>query len=526
MVLSSVAKGFTRVKDYCDPMSFSFWESVRLQHKIRDKILQSLYPNQEKITSDFHALPLHNYNDISAHLQQGQWYNGQKIQGIQAYATSSGTSSGGDPLSVKYFPITQDALSGAYDAMIFMLASYIRETWKNPYDRKLLSIIRPVSETHDDYPLWYISGILDAYSHQVSNIFKMIPSSLLHDIEHHLQQWEYDKDYKMNTIIKHIHDSSDVIGIVAGVPHRWLEIVEHYAERYGVEQMHNKFDIQLWIYGGGPTWIHRTRTRELFPDACFANAYNAGEWFFAIQDRNFHDSDYHAMRLILNNNIYYEYIKKEDYLTYCKHKDWNSLSDLQDYMIDLEWIQEREAYVVFVSTTRWLVRYNMGDVITFIDKDNLQIEVNGRINGWCNHLNEHIEAPHIDVFIDAHAHYGIEWYYCVTHKWDDERLQYLFVAIVDDTIQADPHHIQQSLDTSLQEQNPNYKKVRDTDSLLIPRIFVIDKNILIEYLTKKNKFISGQTKLPRRVDDKIFDDKSDLWMMLRELWLFSSIKNR
>lgn len=526
MVLSSLAKGFTLVKDYCDPMSFSFWESVRLQHKTRDEILQSLYPNQEKITSDFHTLPLHNYNDISDHLRQGQWYNGEKIQRIQAYATSSGTSSGGDPLSVKYFPITQDALSGAYDAMLFMLAAYMRETWKNPYDRKLLSIIRPISETHDDYPLWYISGILDAYSHSVSNIFKMIPSSLLHDIEHHLQQWEYDKDYKMNMLIKHIHDSSDVIGILTGVPHRLFEIVERYTECYGVEQMYKKFDIQLCIYGGGPTWIHRTKTRKLFPNMFFANAYNSAEWFFAIQDRNFHDPGYHAMRLMIKNKTYYEFIKKEDYLTYYKRKDWVSLSDLQDYMIDLEWIQEGEEYVVFVSTTRWLVRYNMGDVITFINKDNLQIEVNGRINGWCNHLNEHIEAPHIDRFVDAHA-YGIEWYYCITHKWDDERLQYLFVAIFDDAAaQANPHHIQQSLDASLQQQNPNYKKVRDAESLLAPYVLILQKHVLIDYLTNNNRFVSGQTKLPRMVDDKIFDDKSDLWMMLRELWLFSSIKNR
>lgn len=517
-MIASIAQYVTLFKSDYDDVPSSFSEALIVQEKIKRKILQSLYPKEWVITSDFSDLPLHNYNDLKDTLIQGKWFTGKSIEGIQAFATSSGSSSGGDPLSVKYFPVMQATLDGSYKSMMYMLASYIRQTGRNPYDSKFLSIVRPVDETSrlHDKPLWYISGILDRYGSSAAKLFAVFPSSFLKQLDHQVQHGIISSDDKVHEMCRYLHDEyQGIVGVISWVPHRWLWLMEVYRTIYGNDAFHQKFDIQLWIYGGWPTAVHRASTRLLFPSAYFANAYNAGEWFYAIQDRHFADIDYHAMCLMTDNDIYYEFVAQEDYNTYYKHAAQPNLSDLHDKIIDLSQVENNRHYVLFISTTWWLVRYNVGDVVAFVDKEHLQIEVKWRVNGWCNHLNEHIEAPHIDSFIADHPDYGIVWYYCITQQCLDGAFKYLFCPIVKDDV--DVPTLTQSFDDSLQSQNPNYKKVRESKYLLTPDVRLIHEKQLIEYLSARGQFISGQTKIPHMVYEGLYDDTHQLCRMLREL---------
>ena len=83
-----------------------------------------------------------------------------------------------------------------------------------------------------------------------------------------------------------------------------------------------------------------------------------------------------------------------------------------------------------------------------------------------------------------------------------------------DAVVIDHSLLTKAFDESLQDQNPNYKKVRTSETLLTPDVCMIDEQKLVQYLSDSGKFVIGQTKIPHKVYDELFDDDHPLGEML------------
>ena len=70
------------------------------------------------------------------------------------------------------------------------------------------------------------------------------------------------------------------------------------------------------------------------------------------------------MLLLLNNHIYYEFIKTKDFLT--GKNNYIALSD----------VKVGENYVFIISTSSGLWRYNIGDTIQFTELESIQNNCN------------------------------------------------------------------------------------------------------------------------------------------------------
>ena len=107
--------------------------------------------------------------------------------------------------------------------------------------------------------------------------------------------------------------------------------------------------------------------------------YPASEGFFAFQDQIDNDS----MLLILNNDIYYEFIKTKDLLN--GKKNYISLSE----------VKVGENYALIISTSSGLWRYNVGDTIQFTEINPYRIIVTGRTKHFISAFGEHVIAKEV-----------------------------------------------------------------------------------------------------------------------------------
>ena len=111
--------------------------------------------------------------------------------------------------------------------------------------------------------------------------------------------------------------------------------------------------------------------------------YPASEGFFAFQDQLDNDS----MLLLLNNCIYYEFIKINDFL-----KGKNNYLSLSDVKLG-------ENYALIISTSSGLWRYNIGDTIQFTDINPFRIVVTGRIKHFISAFGEHVIGKEVETTI-------------------------------------------------------------------------------------------------------------------------------
>ena len=92
------------------------------------------------------------------------------------------------------------------------------------------------------------------------------------------------------------------------------------------------------------------------------------------------------MLLILNNHIYYEFIKVKDLLT---GKNYICLSD----------VKVGENYALVISTSSGLWRYDIGDTVQFTQLEPYRIIVTGRIKHFISAFGEHVIAKEVETTI-------------------------------------------------------------------------------------------------------------------------------
>ncbi|MCH1432732.1 MAG: GH3 auxin-responsive promoter family protein, partial [Flavobacteriaceae bacterium] len=283
------------------------------------------------------------------------------------YAKSSGTTSG-----AKYIPITGDSMPQHIRAAREALLNYIHQTGstKAINGRHIFLQGSPVLEDKNGVALGRLSGIVAHY----------VPAYLQ---KNRMPSWETNCIEDWETKVDAIVDETlkENMTIIGGIP-SWVQMYfERLIQKTGkaVGELFPNFS--LFVYGGVNFEPYRGIFKKLIgrtPDSI--EFYPASEGFFAYQDSQ---SD-KGLLLLLNHGVFYEFIVASSFFE--KEQEFHSLEEVQ---IGVN-------YVMIISTTAGLWRYNIGDTIQFTSLDPFKVIVSGRIKHFISAFGEHVIVSEVE----------------------------------------------------------------------------------------------------------------------------------
>lgn len=281
------------------------------------------------------------------------------------YAQSSGTSGGRS----KYIPITRDSLyrchyKGASDCV----AHYLRNNPNsNIFSGKSFilggSFANTLGITNPKIRIGDLSATLINRINPLANLFRVPDkhTALLPD-------WE-EKLPRLVEASKH----ADITNI-SGVPSWFLTVIKEVMKARGTDKISDVWpNLEVFFHGG----ISFEPYREIYksitdPDKMhFVETYNASEGFFAVQN----DPDDHAMLLLIDNDVFYEFIDITD-PTETPKPIWD--------------IEKDKVYELVITSSNGLWRYRLGDTVRVDSLYPVKIRIAGRTKTFINAFGEEL----------------------------------------------------------------------------------------------------------------------------------------
>ena len=314
-------------------------------------------------------IPIRDYEDFRPYIEsvlEGEndiLWPGRPIY----YAKSSGTTSG-----VKFIPITKASMPQHIRAAREALLNYIHQTGKTDIVNGKHIFIQgsPVLEKIKGVALGRLSGIVAHY----------VPSYLQ---KNRLPSWETncieDWEAKVQAIVSETEKQN--MTIIGGIP-SWVQMYfEMLTSKTGktVGQLFPNFS--LFVYGGVNFEPYRGVFEKLIGRTTDSlEFYPASEGFFAYQDIQKES----GLLLLLDHGIYYEFILASTFF------------DKNPQVFTLDEVELDKNYVMIISSTAGLWRYNIGDTIQFKSIYPFRIIVSGRIKHFISAFGEHVIVSEVE----------------------------------------------------------------------------------------------------------------------------------
>jgi len=179
------------------------------------------------------------------------------------------------------------------------------------------------------------------------------------------------------------------VGVMAGVPTWCVMVMEEIVSHYKVNSIHDIWpNFKVYVHGGVYIDPYKRRLENLCQTPLvFLDTYLASEGYFAYQDR----IDLIGMKLLLNRGIFFEFIPfNKGYF------DTNGDLINRYKALTIDEIEENKDYAIVISTNSGLWRYILGDLIRFIDKNEMRIIISGRIKQTLNICGEHLTLDNLN----------------------------------------------------------------------------------------------------------------------------------
>lgn len=283
------------------------------------------------------------------------------------YAKSSGTTSG-----AKFIPITADSMPQHIRAAREALLNYIFETGNSKviHGKHIFLQGSPVLEDKKGVALGRLSGIVAHY----------IPAYLQ---KNRMPSWETncieDWETKVDAIVEETFGQN--MTIIGGIP-SWVQMYfERLSKKSGkaVGELFPNFS--LFVYGGVNFEPYRGIFKKLIgrtPNSI--EFYPASEGFFAYQD----SQKDKGLLLLLNHGIFYEFIVAQTFF-----EKVQTIHSLEEVQLGIN-------YVMIISTTAGLWRYNIGDTVQFTSLTPFKVIVSGRIKHFISAFGEHVIVSEVE----------------------------------------------------------------------------------------------------------------------------------
>ena len=455
------------------------------QHYRFDDILLSKHPAKK-----FQELvPVHDYNKIYE-----EWWK-KTLEGvpdvtwpgkIKYYALSSGTSEAAS----KYIPVTKELLRSNTVNFLRQLLSLIRydEANKRAMTKGFL-FLGGATDLQKGKAGWYagdLSGILAKKRPFWFQTFYK-PGGRIAAMS--------DWNQKLNEIVEHAKEWD--IGYIVGVP-AWCQMcMEMVVEHYKVKNIHEIWpNFSFFVHGGVAFEQYKKGFEKLLgKPIVYIENYLSSEGFIGYKTRE------HAkgMQLILNNNIFFEFVPFDD-------KNFDSEGKIVDHP-DAKMIHEVEEgkeYALLMSTNAGNWRYLLGDTIKFVDLEKSELVITGRTKHFLSLTGEHLSVENMNkaiekvsdefnVSIPEYTVAGIPHGTFFAHRW--------YIATND---KVDTEKIRKRIDENLRLLNDDYATERDS---ALKEVFleVLPEEKFMKFMELKGK-IGSQHKFPRVMKGKMLEE--------------------
>ncbi len=219
------------------------------------------------------------------------------------------------------------------------------------------------------------------------------------------------------------------------------------------------------------------------------------EGFLAYQNRQ----DTRGMSLVLNNNIFFEFVPFDDNNF---DVDGNMVDNPETLMIHE--IDENKDYAILISTNAGTWRYAIGDTVRLVDKERSEIIITGRTKHYLSLVGEHLSVDNMNRGIELTAEemnvivpeftvtgvphgnfFAHQWYIASNNKIDEKK----FATILDDKIKS---------------LNDDYI-VERKHALKAVTVNVLPEKTFMDFMKHKGK-MGGQHKFPRVLKGKMLED--------------------
>lgn len=441
-----------------------------------DQALLSKHPGKQ-----FQELvPVHDYNKI-----YNEWWK-QTLDGtpdvtwpgkIKYYALSSGTSEAAS----KYIPVTNDLLRSNMINYLRQLLSLIRyeEANKKAMTKGFL-MLGGATDLKKGQAGWFagdLSGILAKKRPFWFQTFYK-PGGRIAAIT--------DWNQKLHEIVEQA--PSWDIGFVVGVP-AWCQMcIEMIIEHYQVKHIHEIWpNFSFFVHGGVAFEPYRKGFEKLLgKPIVYVENYLSSEGFIGFKTRE------HAkgMQLILNNNIFFEFIPFDENNF---DADGNLLPQHRALMIH-EVVLDKE-YALVMSTNAGTWRYLIGDTIRFVDLERAEVIITGRIKHFLSLTGEHLSVDNMNKAIElASEEFNISIpEYTVTGFAYEQFFAHRWYIATDGVVDAE--QLRRRIDAQLRELNDDYAVERDS---ALKEVFleVLPVNVFLQFMEQKGK-LGSQHKFPR-----------------------------
>ena len=402
------------------------------------------------------------------------------------FAKTSGTTSG-----AKYIPITKESIKTHVNSARDALLNYFLKT-KNykPINGKHMFLQgSPKLEKKNGVYIGRLSGIS---AHYIPKLFlnNRKPSWNTNCIE----DWEE----KVETIIK--ETVGEKMTIIAGIP-SWVQMYFEKIVSNENKSIKEVFpELSLYVYGGVSYDPYKSTFDKLFGKKVDTLAtFPASEGFFGYQD-TFTDENTDLL-LLLNNDIFYEFIKAEDFL-----KGEYERITLKDVQVNVN-------YLLIISTSAGLWGYNIGDTVKFTSTRPYRIIVSGRIKHFLSAFGEHVIAEEVETSMKiATKDHGvtIREFTVAPNINPKEGLPCHEWYIEFETQPKDINAFSKTLETEMLNQNIYYKDLIHGAIIKPLEVISVKKGGFNDYMRSVGR-LGGQNKVPRLSNDRKIADKLNVF---------------
>lgn len=288
------------------------------------------------------------------------------------------------------------------------------------------------------------------------------------------------------------------IGIIAGVP-AWLQILmEKIIKKYELKTIHDMWpNLQIFVHGGVSFEPYKRGFEKLLAKPLiYMETYLASEGFIAFQA----NPSSKAMRIVLNNGIFYEFIPftEENF-----DDDGKLKGEVETLKIDQ--VEENKDYAILITTNAGAWRYMIGDVIRFTSLDECEIVITGRTKLFMSLCGEHLSLDNMNKaieLVEEELKIDVREFTLLGARSDSLFAHHWYIGTDDE---VDENLLRDRIDFHLMQINDDYK-VERISALKEVRVSVLPAAIFYQWMEEQGK-VGSQNKFPRVLKK----DKAQLW---------------
>ncbi len=434
-------------------------------------------------------VPIHDYNKI-----YNEWWK-LTLEGkpdvtwpgkIKYYALSSGTSEAAS----KYIPITKDLLRSNMINYIRQLISVFnyQEANKKALTRGFL-MLGGATDLQKGKAGWYagdLSGILAKKRPFWFQTFYK-PGGRIAAMD--------DWNQKLHEIVLHAKDWD--IGYIVGVP-AWCQMcMEMIIEHYKVKTIHDIWpNFGVFVHGGVSFAPYKKSFEKLLGrPIVYIENYLSSEGFIGYKTRE----QAKGMQLILNNNIFFEFIPFDE-----KNFDADGCPYPHAETLMVHEVKLDKEYALLMSTNAGTWRYLLGDTVKFLDKEKYEVHITGRTKHFLSLVGEHLSVDNMNQAIETASedlNISIPEYTVVGFPYENLFAHRWYVATDDE---VDAAVLKDKIDRILFKLNDDYAVERKS---ALKEVFLekLPEQVFLDFMASKGK-LGSQHKFPRVMKGKMLDD--------------------